>query len=90
MIFVFAFQSRAALSLLGFCYYRLQDFASAADWWEKKLMDTSMMIRCICILTMATCQCSYEQLVQMHPEVDDYKLYYAQVCSEWLVHVCRA
>ena len=36
---------------------------------------------------MATCQCSYEQLVQMHPEVDDYKLYYAQVCSEWLVHV---
>ena len=21
----------------------------------------------------------------MHPEVDDYKLYYAQVCSEWIV-----
>ena len=47
-----------------------------------------MMIRCF--LTMATYQCSYEQLVQMHPEVDDYKLYYAQVCSERLVHVCRA
>jgi len=25
-------QSRAALSLLGFCYYRLQDFQSAAEW----------------------------------------------------------
>ena len=25
------------------------------------------------------CHCSYEQLVQLHPEVDDYRLYYAQV-----------
>lgn len=25
-------QSRAALSLLGFCFYRAQDYASAADW----------------------------------------------------------
>ena len=23
--------------------------------------------------------CSYEQLVQLHPDVEDYKLYYAQV-----------
>uniref|UniRef100_A0A8C6UCN8 Tetratricopeptide repeat protein 30 n=1 Tax=Neogobius melanostomus TaxID=47308 RepID=A0A8C6UCN8_9GOBI len=46
------FQSRAALSLLGYCYYHLQDFSSAAE--------------------------CYEQLTQLHPEVDDYKLYYAQ------------
>lgn len=45
-------QSRAALSLLGFCYYHIQDFSSAAE--------------------------CYEQLTQLHPEVDEYKLYYAQ------------
>lgn len=45
-------KSRAALSLLGYCYYHLQDFSSAAE--------------------------CYEQLTQLHPEVDDYKLYYAQ------------
>ncbi|KAG2456425.1 TT30A protein, partial [Polypterus senegalus] len=45
-------QSRAALSLLGYCYYHIQDFSSAAD--------------------------SYEQLVQIHPEAEDYKLYYAK------------
>lgn len=45
-------QSRAALSLLGFCYYHIQDFGSAAE--------------------------CYEQLSQLHPEVEDYKVYYAQ------------
>ena len=25
------------------------------------------------------CPYSYEQLVQLHPDVEDYKLYYAQV-----------
>uniref|UniRef100_M4AF89 Tetratricopeptide repeat protein 30 n=1 Tax=Xiphophorus maculatus TaxID=8083 RepID=M4AF89_XIPMA len=45
-------QSRAALSLLGFCYYHIQDFSSAAE--------------------------CYEQLTQLHPEVEEYKLYYAQ------------
>ena len=29
---IFLLQSRAALSLLGFSYYRLQDFQAAADW----------------------------------------------------------
>uniref|UniRef100_A0A3P8VNL4 Tetratricopeptide repeat protein 30 n=1 Tax=Cynoglossus semilaevis TaxID=244447 RepID=A0A3P8VNL4_CYNSE len=42
----------AALSLLGYCYYHIQDFSNAAD--------------------------CYEQLTQLHPEVEDYKLYYAQ------------
>ncbi|XP_030646607.1 intraflagellar transport protein 70A [Chanos chanos] len=45
-------KSRAALSLLGFCFYHVQDFTSAAD--------------------------CYEQLIQLHPEVEEYKLYYAQ------------
>ncbi|XP_030591209.1 intraflagellar transport protein 70A isoform X1 [Archocentrus centrarchus] len=45
-------KSRAALSLLGFCYYHIQDFANAAE--------------------------CYEQLTQLHPEVEEYKLYYAQ------------
>ncbi|XP_074647569.1 intraflagellar transport protein 70A-like [Tubulanus polymorphus] len=45
-------KSRAAISLLGYCYYQMQDFVNAAD--------------------------SYEQLTSMHPEVEDYKLYYAQ------------
>jgi len=45
-------RARAALSLLAYCYYHLQDFRSAA-------------------------QC-YEELLKFHPEVDSYKLYYAQ------------
>ncbi|XP_071132605.1 intraflagellar transport protein 70A-like isoform X3 [Mytilus edulis] len=45
-------KSRAALSLLGYCYFQMQDFVNASD--------------------------CYEQLSIMHPEVDDYKLYYSQ------------
>uniref|UniRef100_A0A4W6E264 Tetratricopeptide repeat protein 30 n=1 Tax=Lates calcarifer TaxID=8187 RepID=A0A4W6E264_LATCA len=45
-------QSRAALSLLGYCYYHIQDFTNAAE--------------------------CYEQLTQLHPEVEEYKVYYAQ------------
>ena len=28
-------QSRAALSLLGYCYYQMQDFVNAADCYEQ-------------------------------------------------------
>jgi len=49
---LFCVQSRPALSLLGYCYYQLQDFVNAAD--------------------------CYEQLTVLNPEVDDYRLYYAQ------------
>ncbi|XP_051244500.1 tetratricopeptide repeat protein 30A isoform X2 [Dicentrarchus labrax] len=45
-------KSRAALSLLGYCYYHIQDFTSSAE--------------------------CYEQLTQLHPEVEEYKVYYAQ------------
>ncbi|XP_051995518.1 tetratricopeptide repeat protein 30A isoform X2 [Xyrauchen texanus] len=45
-------KSRAALSLIGYCYYHMQEFTNAAE--------------------------CYEQLTQLHPEVEDYKLYYAQ------------
>ncbi|KAI8836789.1 hypothetical protein BJ741DRAFT_605193 [Chytriomyces cf. hyalinus JEL632] len=45
-------KSRAALSLLAYCFYQVQDFSSSAN--------------------------CYEQLVRSHPEVDEYRLYYAQ------------
>ncbi len=45
-------RSRAALSLLGYCYYQMQDFRSSA-------------------------QC-YEELVRFYPDVDSYRVYYAQ------------
>ncbi|XP_074552833.1 intraflagellar transport protein 70A isoform X2 [Halichoeres trimaculatus] len=45
-------KSRAALSLLGFCYYHIQDFTNSAE--------------------------CYEQLTQLHPEVEEYKVYHAQ------------
>ncbi|XP_035037307.1 tetratricopeptide repeat protein 30A isoform X2 [Hippoglossus stenolepis] len=45
-------KSRAALSLLGYCYYHIQEFINAAE--------------------------CYEQLTQLHPEVEEYKVYYAQ------------
>ncbi|XP_028395432.1 tetratricopeptide repeat protein 30A-like isoform X2 [Dendronephthya gigantea] len=45
-------KSRAALSLLGYCYFQQQNFENAAE--------------------------CYEQLIQINPEVDEYKLAYAQ------------
>lgn len=45
-------RNRAALSLLGYCYYKLGAFPDAS-------------------------QC-YEQLVMNYPEVEEYKVYYAQ------------
>jgi len=45
-------RSRAALSLLAYCYYLVQDFQKAAQ--------------------------SYEQLLKVHPEVDEYNIYFAQ------------
>ncbi|XP_066201718.1 intraflagellar transport protein 70B [Saccopteryx leptura] len=45
-------KSRAGLSLLGYCYYRLEEFTMAAE--------------------------CYEQLSQLHPELEQYRLYQAQ------------
>ena len=45
-------RSRAALSVLAFCYYHMQDFKN--------------------------CAATYEDLIRVCPDVDDYKLYYAQ------------
>lgn len=45
-------RSRAALSLLAYCTYRVGDFLSASQY--------------------------YEQLIALCPDVEDYKLYYAQ------------
>jgi len=45
-------KSRPALSLLGYCYYQVQDFPNAAE--------------------------CYSELTKNFPEVEEYKLYYAQ------------
>ncbi|KAJ3291276.1 Tetratricopeptide repeat protein 30A [Blyttiomyces sp. JEL0837] len=45
-------KSRAALSLLGYSYYQIQDYSNSAN--------------------------CYEQLVRAFPDVDEYRLYYAQ------------
>lgn len=45
-------RSRAALSLLGYCYYHVGDFVNAAQ--------------------------SYEELVSVAPDNEEYKIYYAQ------------
>eukprot|EP01039_Chlorochromonas_danica_P003860 gene3860-4217_t len=45
-------RSRAAFSLLAYCYYHVGDFTNAAQY--------------------------YEQLVSIAPDVEEYKLYYAQ------------
>lgn len=45
-------KSRAALSLLGYCYYQVQDFANASEMYTK--------------------------LVEIHPEVDEYRVAHAQ------------
>jgi tetratricopeptide (TPR) repeat protein len=45
-------ESRAALSLLGYCYYYLGMFPEAASM--------------------------YEQLIRLHPDVDDYKVHYSK------------
>lgn len=44
--------NRAALSLLGYCFYQLQEFVNASD--------------------------CYEQLTQTYPDVEEYKLLFAQ------------
>jgi len=44
--------SRAALSLLGFCHFQLQEFGPAAE--------------------------AYERIVEFYPELEQYKLHYAQ------------
>lgn len=44
--------NRAAMSLLGYCFYQMQDFVSASD--------------------------CYEQLTQLYPEIEDYRIYFAQ------------
>ncbi|TGZ65649.1 hypothetical protein CRM22_005759 [Opisthorchis felineus] len=44
--------NRAALSLLGYCFYQMQEFVNASD--------------------------CYEQLTQLYPEIEEYKLLFAQ------------
>lgn len=45
---------------------------------EREALMFGHYLICMCMHFWYGCD-SYEQLVQLHPEVDDYKLYYAQV-----------
>lgn len=48
-------QSRAALSLLGFCYYHLQDYQAAADWYIYSLNPLALPIATSNTLTSLVC-----------------------------------
>ena len=52
LLLFLVFQSRAALSVLAYTYYQMQDFVNASD--------------------------CYEQLSSLFPDVEEYRLYYAQ------------
>lgn len=55
------FQSRAALSLLAYCYFYMQDFVNAAN--------------------------CYEHLTLLFPDIDEYRLYYAQSLYQVQVNI---
>ena len=57
-------KSQAALSLLGYCHFQLQDYASAASWYT--------------IAELVSKSVSYQQLALYFPYISDYRLYYAQ------------
>ncbi|KAI8924341.1 hypothetical protein BC831DRAFT_501229 [Entophlyctis helioformis] len=66
-------KSRAALSLLAYCHYQVQDYHSASDWYVR--VSVSVCLLLLLLLLLLAC---YEQLVRLFPEVNDYRLYYAQ------------
>ena len=59
-----SYQSRAALSLLGYCYYQVQEYHTACDWYRISSIESNIY--------------SYEELVKLFPDNHDYRLYYAQ------------
>ena len=89
-------KSRAALSLLGHCYYYMHDFHSAASTYVAVFVSDwgggggGAKVDLIFILKCLACDCrvdpspgwldshSYEKLIKLHPEVEEYKMYYAQ------------
>jgi tetratricopeptide repeat protein 30 len=78
-------KSRAALSLLGYSYYSIQDFASAAQWLALLLLLSYFTLLYFTLLyftllyfTLFSLCCSYESLVKLFPEVDEYRLYHSQ------------
>ncbi|OAJ42453.1 hypothetical protein BDEG_25904 [Batrachochytrium dendrobatidis JEL423] len=68
-------KSRAALSLLAYCHYHVQDFHAASDWYESWLAYCLVFLFGIIYLTVC---CSYEQLIRLFPDAVDYRLFYAQ------------
>jgi tetratricopeptide repeat protein 30 len=64
-------RSRAALSLLGHCYYQMQVSIRALFVCKIGLH--------IYMQDFRSAAAFYEELTKFHPEVEDYKVYYAQV-----------
>ena len=62
-------RSRAALSLLGYCYYQLQDFLNSASMYSPPAL---------CCGDSGSGGCRYEKLVQYYPDVEDHKVSHAQ------------
>ncbi|KAJ1328844.1 tetratricopeptide repeat protein 30A [Batrachochytrium salamandrivorans] len=62
--------SRAALSLLAYSYYHVQDFHAASNWYVSSLADTPHYATQL--------KFPYEQLIRFYPDVHDYRLFYAQ------------
>ena len=52
----------------------MENLRGARYWWEKPFQVLVFFIFF-----------SYEQLTKLHPEVEDYKLYYAQVSENFLI-----
>lgn len=79
-------RSRAALSLLAFCYYHMQ--VRLRNWFSCQCFVSSPThVVCVVVCRFYSQQfpqdyrsaaLTYEQLVRFHPEVEEYKLYLAQ------------
>ncbi|KAI9098104.1 hypothetical protein DFS34DRAFT_619641 [Phlyctochytrium arcticum] len=65
-------ESRPILSLMAYCYFMLQDFQEAADWYVPPIF---VDIKHLFVYNVGN---SYEQLTRFHPEVDMYRLQHAQ------------
>jgi tetratricopeptide (TPR) repeat protein len=56
-------KNRAGWSLLGYCFYMVEDYENAARWYTS---------------VFNLINYSYETLVSDHPEIEEYRLYLAQ------------
>ncbi|KAG5463732.1 MAG: hypothetical protein BJ554DRAFT_3211 [Olpidium bornovanus] len=84
-----AMGARAAWSLLGYCMYMQQDWAGASGCATELSKDTPRTFSLLQLsadpelaLVLGICRShvstSYEKLARLYPDVEEYRLYYAQ------------